>query len=125
MTDFKEFFATLSGHGHAHDWQQELAAEETCGNRLIRIPTGFGKTLGVLATWAWHRLIRQDESWPRRLVWCLPMRVLVEQTREEVERTSPGLSNSRGSQNAVCFARANIDLIARCRRLSQSRSTIW
>ena len=57
----------------------------TCGNRLIRIPTGFGKTLGVLTAWTWHRVHRGDEAWPRRLVWCLPMRVLVEQTEDEVQ----------------------------------------
>lgn len=44
----------------------------------------MGKTLGVLAAWTWHRLHRRDESWPRRLVWCLPMRVLVEQTEAVV-----------------------------------------
>lgn len=40
----------------------------------------MGKTLGVLAVWSWHRLSKDDARWPRRLVWCLPMRVLVEQT---------------------------------------------
>jgi CRISPR-associated endonuclease/helicase Cas3 len=44
----------------------------------------MGKTLGILAAWSWHRLHRGDESWPRRLVWCLPMRVLVEQTEAVV-----------------------------------------
>jgi CRISPR-associated endonuclease/helicase Cas3 len=47
---------------------------------LIRLPTGFGKTEGVLAAWSYHRLHRHDANWPRRLIWCLPMRVLVEQT---------------------------------------------
>jgi len=57
-----------------------LADDPTCRNRLIRIPTGLGKTEGILATWAYHRIHRRDDTWPRRLVWCLPMRVLVEQT---------------------------------------------
>ena len=65
-------------------WQSELAASTRCGNRLIRIPTGFGKTLGVLAAWAWHRVRNRNDAWPRRLVWCLPTRVLVEQTENEV-----------------------------------------
>ncbi|MBL8473774.1 MAG: DEAD/DEAH box helicase [Rhodocyclaceae bacterium] len=86
---FEDFFAsaTRSQQDPAgptgfppHAWQLELAAEAECRNRLIRIPTGFGKTLGVLAVWAWHRLHHGDDAWPRRLVWCLPMRVLVEQT---------------------------------------------
>ena len=31
-------------------------------------------------------LVRLDDAWPRRLVFCLPMRVLVEQTESEVRR---------------------------------------
>ncbi len=60
-----------------HGWQLALGTCDTCQNRLIRIPTGMGKTLGVLSAWAYNRLVRGDESWPRRLVWCLPMRTLV------------------------------------------------
>ncbi len=82
---FDAFFAKLSGHGASHRWQRELAGPGYCGNRMVRIPTGFGKTLGVLATWLWHRVHRQNGDWPRRLVWCLPMRVLVEQTEQEVK----------------------------------------
>ena len=81
---FNAFFKSLSGDRDSHDWQKQLAAPTICGNRLIRIPTGFGKTLGVFAAWAWHRLQQSDDSWPRRLVWCLPMRVLVEQTESEI-----------------------------------------
>lgn len=65
------------------EWQEGLAKEQDCVDRLIRIPTGFGKTLGVLSSWLWHRVQNESESWPRRLVWCLPMRVLVEQTDAE------------------------------------------
>jgi len=53
---------------------------------LIRVPTGMGKTLGVLGVWIHHRVVRSDLEWPRRLVWCLPIRVLVEQTAGEVRR---------------------------------------
>ncbi len=67
---------------NARSWQKRLAQSETCRNRLIRVPTGMGKTLGVLAAWAYHRLVRDDDVWPRRLVWCLPMRTLVEQTEQ-------------------------------------------
>ncbi len=90
--EFDTFFnrATLEAQTGAglqpHDWQRELARGEVCRNRLIRIPTGFGKTLGVLLAWLWHAVERRDERWPRRLVICLPMRVLVEQTCEEVCR---------------------------------------
>jgi CRISPR-associated endonuclease/helicase Cas3 len=68
------------------EWQQDLARDEVPRSRVIRIPTGYGKTLGVLAAWLYHRVERSDDRWPRRLVWVLPMRVLVEQTAEEVQR---------------------------------------
>ncbi|MGB1275757.1 MAG: type I-G CRISPR-associated helicase/endonuclease Cas3g, partial [Nannocystaceae bacterium] len=67
-----------------HPWQAQLAGSSELCNRLIRIPTGFGKTQGVLAAWAYNRLVRRDASWPRRLILCLPMRVLVEQTEAAV-----------------------------------------
>jgi CRISPR-associated endonuclease/helicase Cas3 len=77
---FDDWFIMLTGHDFPHLWQRELAEASTCRDRLIRIPTGSGKTEGVLAAWGFHRLQRSDDQWPRRLVWCLPMRVLVEQT---------------------------------------------
>ena len=86
--DFDNAFEALTGH-ECFPWQRELAAPDVCGNRLIRIPTGFGKTLGVLAAWVYHRVYLGDKRWPRRLVWCLPMRVLVEQT-ENAARAALG-----------------------------------
>jgi CRISPR-associated endonuclease/helicase Cas3 len=68
------------------EWQEDLARDEVPRSRVIRIPTGYGKTLGVLAAWLYHRVERNDDRWPRRLVWVLPMRVLVEQTADEVQR---------------------------------------
>ena len=88
MTTFERFLADITNIEEAplkQPWQCELAASELCGNRLIRIPTGFGKTLGVLSAWVWHRVCNRNDAWPRRLVWCLPMRVLVEQTENEVK----------------------------------------
>lgn len=77
-------FAALPEGAKPHPWQVCLAEEARCGNRLIRIPTGFGKTFGVLGAWLWNRVERRRQEWPRRLVWCLPMRVLVEQVAAEV-----------------------------------------
>lgn len=101
--EFPAWFRDVTGHQDPHPWQAELAVASRCEDRLIRIPTGLGKTEGVLATWAWHRLVRKDESWPRRLVWCLPMRVLVEQTAtaarrllERIHAVSPGVADQVG-----------------------------
>jgi CRISPR-associated endonuclease/helicase Cas3 len=78
--DFSEWFSKVTGHETPRDWQSQLAAATVLRDRLVNIPTGFGKTEGVLAAWSFHRIFKQNDEWPRRLVWCLPMRVLVEQT---------------------------------------------
>jgi len=60
-----------------------------CRSQLINIPTGLGKTAAVVIAWLWNRVLHPDSShrnsWPRRLVYCLPMRTLVEQTRDSVK----------------------------------------
>jgi CRISPR-associated endonuclease/helicase Cas3 len=83
---FEDWFSALTNHAAPHPWQSDLAADQDCRNRLIRIPTGLGKTEGVLAAWSYYRLHRGDASWPLRLVWCLPMRVLVEQTEQVAQK---------------------------------------
>lgn len=86
--DYPKLFAAMADlppGASPHPWQLVLAEDARCVNRSIRIPTGFGKTLGALGAWLWHRAIRQSADWPCRLVWCLPMRVLVEQVQAEIE----------------------------------------
>ncbi len=51
---------------------------------MLHIPTGLGKTIAITGAWLYRRLTG-DSLAPRRMVWCLPMRVLVEQTRANVE----------------------------------------
>jgi CRISPR-associated endonuclease/helicase Cas3 len=82
---FKAFFHQLTSHD-PHGWQERLAGDPECKDQLIRIPTGFGKTAGVTVAWLWNRVHRKDGAWPRRLILCLPMRTLVEQTHNEVAR---------------------------------------
>jgi CRISPR-associated endonuclease/helicase Cas3 len=77
--------AQLPADAAPHPWQLALAEKDSCTNRQIRIPTGFGKTYGVLGAWLWQRVVRQAADWPCRLVWCLPMRVLVEQVQADVQ----------------------------------------
>src|SRR5687767_2120370 len=67
-----------------HGWQRALGSDPLCQDRLLRVPTGFGKTAGVILAWLFHRVVREDKSWPTRLAFTLPMRVLVEQTAENV-----------------------------------------
>jgi CRISPR-associated endonuclease/helicase Cas3 len=71
------------------DYQRRLAENPKCKSRLINIPTGCGKTGAVVLAWRGNRLrsqsVTSNPPWPRRLVYCLPMRTLVEQTRDSVE----------------------------------------
>lgn len=84
MSDtFETWFQRVSGFP-PHPWQSALASDPEVFTRLVRVPTGMGKTLGVVGAWAYHRLYRRDLAWPARLVIALPMRVLVEQTEKVV-----------------------------------------
>lgn len=94
-TNYTAFFKTATGGSHSpYDYQCRLALGEAdlpntgaaCHSRLINIPTGLGKTAAVVLAWMWNRVVIKDPAWPRRLVYCLPMRTLVEQTRDEVEK---------------------------------------
>ena len=97
MPSFAAFFraATASASnpdGNApYDYQSRLAggnAGRACASQLIAIPTGLGKTAAVVLAWLWNRVAHPDvahqATWPRRLVICLPMRTLVEQTEDNV-----------------------------------------
>lgn len=83
MANYAQWFEALTGY-RPREWQEGLGTDPEPRSRLIRIPTGYGKTLGVLGVWLYHRVERNDNRWPRRLIWTLPMRVLVEQTADEV-----------------------------------------
>jgi len=42
--DFCELFQRMTGHRTPFPWQTELARREDCGNRLVSVETGMGKT---------------------------------------------------------------------------------
>ncbi len=83
MTAFEPWFRDVAGFP-AHPWQVEVGTDPECRDRLLRIPTGFGKTAGVVLPWLFHRALNHNAAWPARLVFCLPMRVLVEQTERAI-----------------------------------------
>lgn len=81
--DFDVFFARATNYPPL-PYQRELAIANEL-YRLVRVPTGLGKTQAILAAWLWRRRYADGatrSATPRRLVYCLPMRVLVEQTRD-------------------------------------------
>ncbi len=84
MTSYGDWFKGITTES-PYPWQSELGTGQLCMDRVLRIPTGFGKTAGTALAWLYNRCVRGDESWPMRLVFCLPMRVLVEQTESVLE----------------------------------------
>lgn len=84
--DFVSFFQKATGY-HPFPYQVALALDGERFPEVVKIPTGAGKTAGIVLAWLWRRCFAPEEvraNTPRRLVYCLPMRVLVEQTYENV-----------------------------------------
>jgi CRISPR-associated helicase Cas3 len=81
--EFEQFFKQATGND-PYDYQSRLARANPWPD-VLEAPTGVGKTEAVVLAWLWRRRYHLPESTPRRLVYCLPMRVLVEQTHERVE----------------------------------------
>ena len=70
---------------------QHRVATETEMPTLINAPTGAGKTAAILGAWLWRRL-NNPQSVGRRLVYCLPMRTLVEQTQDVAKKSLRNLN---------------------------------
>ncbi|MHB1544331.1 MAG: type I-G CRISPR-associated helicase/endonuclease Cas3g [Gammaproteobacteria bacterium] len=82
---FDDFFRKAFGKDDkfaSFEYQRRLAEEQW--PELLDVPTGMGKTAAVVLAWLWKRQIKKDSDTPRRLVYCLPMRVLVEQTENNI-----------------------------------------
>lgn len=74
------------------------AVAENPGADILIAPTGLGKTAAVTLGWAWRRLTAPSTT-PRRLVWCLPMRTLVEQTARAAQEWMDKLSGMFAGDN--------------------------
>ncbi len=88
MPSFEQFFSEITGFKPL-DYQRRLAGGDSglpCESCFINIPTGLGKTAAVILAWLWNRVELKNEAWPRRLIYCLPMRALVEQTAENTRK---------------------------------------
>ena len=84
---FKEFFKNATGY-EPYPYQEDLANRKDIPE-IINIPTGAGKTeSAIIALYLWRIFNNIDESvdTPKRLIYCLPMRVLVEQVLKRVEK---------------------------------------
>ncbi len=104
---FRAFFEKATGHA-PYNYQERLACGKSsegkgqnqgipCVSKCINVPTGLGKTAAVVMAWLWNRVILGRNDWPCRLVYCLPMRTLVEQTRDNVRKWLLKLARARRS----------------------------
>jgi len=79
---YETFFEKATTGKTPYDYQVRLALADEFPE-LAEIPTGLGKTVAIVLAWLYRRR-RSDattrKQTPRRLVYCLPMRTLVEQT---------------------------------------------
>jgi CRISPR-associated endonuclease/helicase Cas3 len=97
---FGEFFRGATGRD-PFPYQAALAERQRLP-QLLRVPTGAGKTAAAVLAWLYRRRHHPDPTvraaTPRRLVYCLPLRSLVEQTEADVNNwlTRLGLGNEVG-----------------------------
>lgn len=92
--NFDGFFERATGN-QPFPFQRDFACEAL--SALVDIPTGLGKTAMTVLGWLWRRRFASDtvrRATPRRLVYCLPMRVLVEQTRDNARRWIAALKDA-------------------------------
>ena len=96
--EFAEFFAIATGF-QPYPYQERLGISATTP-LLVKAPTGAGKTEAAVLRWLYRKTTHPDQAvrsqTPTRLVYCLPMRTLVEQTAERAGRwiRELGLSES-------------------------------
>ncbi|MDZ4781402.1 MAG: CRISPR-associated helicase Cas3' [Planctomycetia bacterium] len=81
--NFSNFFQHATGMTDSYPYQREFASAKALPH-LLGVPTGAGKTAAAILGWLWR--FQNVPATPRRLVYCLPMRVLVEQSHREASK---------------------------------------
>ncbi len=84
MNNFDHFFKTATAKSSPFPYQRRFATASELPS-FLSVPTGVGKTATTVLGWLWRRRFsdpKVQDATPRRLVFCLPMRTLVEQTRD-------------------------------------------
>lgn len=88
---FNDFFRQATKtksepHGRvAYPYQSRFAVDDELPE-LLNVPTGVRKTATAILGWLYRQRFHTDKNiqrtTPRRLIYCLSMRTLVEQTRD-------------------------------------------
>lgn len=95
MMDFTDAFRKLTGHP-PFPWQVRLYHEHFANGSIPSaccLPTGLGKT-SVIAVWL--IALANGKKMPRRLIYVVNRRTVVDQTTDEVERYQRTLRDDRG-----------------------------
>ncbi|MGH3246597.1 MAG: type I-G CRISPR-associated helicase/endonuclease Cas3g [Trebonia sp.] len=83
MQNFEDFFEQATGY-KPHGYQARIADDGLPD--VLKAPTGTGKT-GVILAWLWRRLYGPvPAGTPRRLIYALPQRSLVDQVSAEARK---------------------------------------
>lgn len=120
--DFAGTFHAITGH-EPYPWQTAFAERLASGDlpEEVDVPTGAGKT-SIMALWL-VALARQAEAsrepclLPRRLVWVVNRRTVVDQASAEAARLASTLSGSHGATGDPALAALRESLL----RLSSVR----
>ena len=91
---FTDFFEKATAGQAPYPYQVRFAEAEVLPH-LLRAPTGAGKTATAILGWLW-RWKSKPQTTPRRLVYCLPMRVLVEQSAKVAREWLANLNEAIG-----------------------------
>jgi CRISPR-associated endonuclease/helicase Cas3 len=99
---FERYFPLLSGHNKAFGWQERLFECFCAGDipSCVNIPTGFGKT-SVMPIWLLALAYGSQSGGqllPRRLVWVVNRRVVVDQATEEAQSIALRLNDSEPAE---------------------------
>ena len=92
--DFDKYFRAVHGH-EPYPWQSRLTKEVLSNQKwpeVIDLPTGTGKT-SVLDT-AIFTLATRPEVFPRRVVFVIDRRIVVDQVYERAEKISDAISEA-------------------------------
>lgn len=88
FASFGELFRGATGFAGPYAYQQRIADDGFPD--VLEAPMGAGKTAAMVLPWLWRRLFHPEADvrrrTPRRLVFALPMRTLVDQLANEAEQ---------------------------------------